>query len=147
MSIARIRNAFPCFAHCLVICGALVYGPRPAFSQTPDPSAGQTDEAQPISGKSPSSEQASNDQQQTSTQSIICGLTHLGQCLRDIGHDQAGIWTSPLHIAPGDAIWLLPFAGATGVAIHYDAQAQQKGKADYGSAKKVCRPILTEYPL
>ncbi len=29
------------------------------------------------------------------------------------------------HIAPGDAIWLLPFARATGVAIHYDAQAQQ----------------------
>jgi PAP2 superfamily len=34
-------------------------------------------------------------------------------------------WTSPLHIAPRDAIWLLPFAGATGVATHYDAQAQQ----------------------
>jgi hypothetical protein len=25
--------------------------------------------------------------------------------------------------------------------------APGKGKADYGTAKKVCRPILTEYPL
>jgi membrane-associated phospholipid phosphatase len=52
-------------------------------------------------------------------------VTHLGQCLKDIGHDQAGIWTSPLRIAPRDAIWLVPFAAGTGVALHYDAQAQQ----------------------
>jgi hypothetical protein len=30
-----------------------------------------------------------------------------------------------LHIEARDGLWLLPFAGATGVAIHYDAQAQQ----------------------
>jgi hypothetical protein len=53
-------------------------------------------------------------------------VKHLEQCLKDIGHDQAGIWTSPLRLAPRDAIWLLPFAGATGVALHYDAQAQQE---------------------
>jgi membrane-associated phospholipid phosphatase len=50
---------------------------------------------------------------------------HLGQCLKDIGHDQFGIWTSPLRITPRDAIWLVPFAGATAVALHYDAQALQ----------------------
>jgi membrane-associated phospholipid phosphatase len=52
-------------------------------------------------------------------------VKHLGQCLKDIGHDQAGIWTSPLRIAPRDAIWLVPFAAGTGVALHYDAQALQ----------------------
>src|SRR6266567_621626 len=57
---------------------------------------------------------------------IICGITHPGQCLKDIGHDQVGIWTSPLRIKPRDAFWLVPFAAATGVALHYDAQAQQE---------------------
>lgn len=52
-------------------------------------------------------------------------MAHLGQCLEDIGHDQAGIWTSPLRVQPRDAFWLVPFAAGTGVALHYDAQAQQ----------------------
>jgi hypothetical protein len=62
---------------------------------------------------------------QNSSQAPICGLTHVGECLKDLGHDQAGIWTSPLRISPKDAIWLAPFAAGTGVALHYDAQAQQ----------------------
>jgi hypothetical protein len=62
---------------------------------------------------------------QNSSQAPICGITHVGQCLKDFGHDQAGIWTSPLRISPKDAIWLVPFAAATGVALHYDAEAQQ----------------------
>jgi len=37
-----------------------------------------------------------------------------------------GIWTSPLRLKPRDAFWLVPFAAATGVALHYDAQAQQE---------------------
>src|SRR5215469_3540189 len=57
---------------------------------------------------------------------LTCGVTHLGQCLKDLGHDQAGIWTSPLRLHPEDALWLVPFGAATGVAIHYDAQAQQE---------------------
>lgn len=63
---------------------------------------------------------------QNSSQAPICGIAHVGQCLKDLGHDQAGIWTSPLRISPKDAIWLAPFAAATGVALHYDAQAQQE---------------------
>jgi len=62
---------------------------------------------------------------QNSSQAPICGITHVGQCLKDLGHDQAGIWTSPLRISARDTIWLVPFATATGVALHYDAQAQQ----------------------
>jgi membrane-associated phospholipid phosphatase len=30
-----------------------------------------------------------------------------------------------LRIQPRDALWLVPFAASTGVALHYDAQAQQ----------------------
>ena len=125
MSIARIRNAVPCFTQSLLICAALVYGPRPAVAQTPDPSRDQAQQAKAASGTSPSSDQASENQQQQSTQSVICGPAHLAQCLKDIGHDQAGIWTSPLRISSRDAFWLVPFAAGTGVALHYDAQAQQ----------------------
>jgi len=92
--------------------------------QTTDSSAGQAQEAQSVSGSAPSSDQVSEDQQ-PSSEPAICGVTHLGQCLKDIGHDQAGIWTSPLRIQPRDAFWLVPFAAGTGVALHYDAQAQQ----------------------
>jgi hypothetical protein len=125
MSVARIRNAVPCLAQSLLICAALVYGPGPAFAQRPNPSSQQAHEAQSVSGTSPSSDWAPDDPQQPSTSSVICGPAHLGQCLKDIGHDQAGIWTSPLRISSRDAFWLVPFAVGTGVALHYDAQAQQ----------------------
>jgi membrane-associated phospholipid phosphatase len=78
-----------------------------------------------FSDSSSSANQPSEDQQQPSTQPVICGVKHLGQCLKDIGHDQARIWTSPLRVQPRDAFWLVPFAAGTGVALHYDAQAQQ----------------------
>jgi membrane-associated phospholipid phosphatase len=125
MSIVRNRNAVRYFAHSLLICAALIYGARPVFGQTTDSSAGQAQEPQSVSGSSPSSDQASEDPQQPSAQPAICGVTHLGQCLKDIGHDQAGIWSSPLRIQPKDAFWLVPLAAGTGVALHYDAQAQQ----------------------
>src|SRR5258708_3128766 len=124
MWIARIRNV-PSFAYCLLICAVLICAPRPAFAQTTESSDEQAPETRSVSGTSQSPDQASEDQQQPSTQFVICGVTHLGECLKDIGHDQAGIWTSPLHIAPRDAIWLVPFAAGTAVALHYDAQAQQ----------------------
>jgi membrane-associated phospholipid phosphatase len=125
MPSARMTNVFPRLAQSLLVCTALICGPRPTLAQTTDLSGEQAQEAQLVSGTSPSSDQASKEQQQPSTQFVICGVAHLGQCLRDIGHDQVGIWTSPLHIAPRDVIWLVPFAGATGVALHYDAQALQ----------------------
>jgi len=46
--------------------------------------------------------------------------------LKDIGKDQAGIWTSPLRIRSHDAIWLVPFGGATAAALYYDADAQRE---------------------
>src|SRR5207245_6044301 len=121
----RIRNEFPSFATSLLVCIASICGATTAFAQTTESSGERTQEAQSISGSSPSSDQASQDRQQPSTQSAICGVKHLGQCFKDIGHDQAAIWTSPLRIQPKDAFWLVPFAAGTGVALHYDAQAQQ----------------------
>jgi len=47
----------------------------------------------------------------------------IGQCFNDVAHDQAGIWTSPLRVNSHDAIWLVPFAGATGAAFAYDQDA------------------------
>ena len=52
-----------------------------------------------------------------------CGVKKIGRCLGDVVHDQAGIWTSPLRVKPHDAIWLLPFAAATGAAFAYDQDA------------------------
>ncbi|MGA9882262.1 MAG: phosphatase PAP2 family protein [Candidatus Acidiferrales bacterium] len=67
---------------------------------------------------------SSNKKKPTKT-SDTCALKHLGQCLKDVGQGQAGIWTSPFRLEPSDAAWLLPIAGATGVALHYDGQALQ----------------------
>jgi membrane-associated phospholipid phosphatase len=126
MPIARIKKVFPRVAYSILISTVLIYGPRSsAFAQTTDLPGEPVPQARAVSSPSSASNQASPDQHQPSTQSIVCGVGHLGQCLKDIGHDQIGIWTSPLRITPRDAIWLVPFAGATGVALRYDAQALQ----------------------
>ena len=57
------------------------------------------------------------------TDDPICGAKHLDQCLRDVLHDQAGIWTSPFRLHASDAAWLVPFAGATAAAVYYDSDA------------------------
>jgi hypothetical protein len=52
-----------------------------------------------------------------------CGLKNLDRCFRDLVHDQAAIWTSPLRVKPHDAIWLVPFAASTGAAFAFDEDA------------------------
>ena len=126
MSIVRERNALRYFVHSLLICAVLIYGPRPAFAQTTEPVGEQTQEVQPVSGTSQSSDPASENPGAPYKQAVVCGPAHLGRCLKDIALDQAGIWTSPFRLKSRDALWLVPFAGATAVAIHYDARAQQE---------------------
>ncbi|HTC76415.1 MAG TPA: phosphatase PAP2 family protein, partial [Edaphobacter sp.] len=46
-------------------------------------------------------------------------ITFLGTPKR-ILFDQKAIWTSPLHVKPADAIWLLPLAAVTGTMIGSD---------------------------
>jgi hypothetical protein len=58
-----------------------------------------------------------------------CGLKKLNRCFKDLVHDQAGIWTSPLRIKPHDAIWLVPFASATGAAFAFDEDALRQVSA------------------
>ena len=132
MSISGGRNTLRCLAHFLVVSAALVSGLKPAVAQSTDPPNEQAQESQSVSSSSPSSEKASEDKQQSSTSSVICGPAHLGRCLKDIALDQAGIWTSPLRLRSRDALWLVPFAGATAVAIHYDPRAQQELGIDHG---------------
>lgn len=55
----------------------------------------------------------------------ICGITHLGRCIRDLGDDEKGIFTSPLRVHPKDAYWLMPLGTATGLAFAYDADASK----------------------
>jgi hypothetical protein len=83
MSSGRERKALRYFLHSLLICAALIYGSRPLFGQTADSSDEQAQEAQSVSATSSSSDQASEDPQQPSTQSVICGVAHLGQCLKE----------------------------------------------------------------
>jgi hypothetical protein len=52
-----------------------------------------------------------------------CGFKQLDQCLKDLAHDQAGIWTSPLRMKSQDSLWLLPLAGATAASFAYDQDA------------------------
>src|SRR5713226_7036766 len=113
MTIGRITNASWCFAHSLLICAAVTCGSHPAFAQTTEPVSEQTN-------------QASGDPQQSPPNAAVCGPAHFVRCLKDVAQDQAGIWSSPLRIKSRDAFWLVPFAGATAVAIHYDARAQQE---------------------
>src|SRR5260370_15871409 len=66
-----------------------------------------------------------------------CGLKKLDQCLKDLAHDQAGIWTSPLRINSHDSTWLVPFAGARGAAFAYDQDAlRQIGTTNKGLVNK-----------
>jgi membrane-associated phospholipid phosphatase len=60
----------------------------------------------------------------------ICGITHLGRCIRDLGEDDKGIFTSPLHMRATDAYWLAPLGAATGLAFAYDDSAEQRVGVD-----------------
>lgn len=55
-----------------------------------------------------------------------CDVSQLRTCLKDFLSDQAGIWTSPFRLHALDALWLLPLAGATATALHYDVQTLQQ---------------------
>ena len=105
---------------------AISADPAQAQAQADRPSAGETTSAQAQPAPASPSEEAQGAPQASSSAPETCGASHLRRCVKDILHDQAGIWTSPLRMRPRDALWLAPFAGATAVALHYDAQAQME---------------------
>lgn len=55
-----------------------------------------------------------------------CLLSSLRTCAIHVVQDEVGIVTSPLRTTGADLLWIVPFAAATGAAIHYDAQAIQE---------------------
>src|SRR2546425_2225651 len=114
------------YLHSLLICAAVTCASNSSFAQTTEPVHEQTQEVQPVSGAPIPCDQASSDPQQSPPNAAVCGPAHLVRCLKDVAQDQAGIWTSPLRIQSRDAFWLVPFAGATALAIHYDVEAQQE---------------------
>lgn len=65
----------------------------------------------------------------------LCGITQLVRCIRDLGEDEKGIFTSPLHVQPKDAYWLAPLGAATGLAFAYDADAARAAGVDAGRTK------------
>ena len=62
-------------------------------------------------------------QAQTPSKQDECLLTQPGVCARHVLGDEIGILTSPLHVRTKDLLWIAPFGIATGVALHYDADA------------------------
>ena len=69
----------------------------------------------------PGSDATSKDQ--SAPPQPICGITHLGRCLENLGSDERGVFTSPFRLQPKDTYWLMPFGAATGLAFAYDAEA------------------------
>ena len=61
---------------------------------------------------------------------VICGITHLGRCIQDLGQDEKGIFTSPLRLKPKDGYWLAPLGAATGLAFAYDTDAEAQVGVD-----------------
>ena len=60
-------------------------------------------------------------------------ISALRACVKDLLHDQRGIWTSPAHLRARDAIWLAPLAAGVAISIHYDAATLQLlDRTDYG---------------
>ena len=69
----------------------------------------------------------------TGSGATICGITHIGRCIKDLAQDDKGIVTSPARVRPKDASWLLPLGAATGLAFAYDVDAEQATGYDQGT--------------
>jgi len=105
----------------LLILIELAFLPTVTFGQIHNSPDDRPESSQGGDSTSPPPGETQRTQRDSAQAPPTCGITHPGQCLKDVGHDQVGIWTSPLRIKPRDAFWLVPFGAATGVALHNDA--------------------------
>jgi membrane-associated phospholipid phosphatase len=78
---------------------------------------------------------AAPDPTETSGQ-VICGIKHLGRCIKDLGEDDKAIFTSPLRLKASDRYWLLPLGAATGLAFAYDTDAEAEIGVDANRTNK-----------
>ncbi len=63
----------------------------------------------------------------------ICGIMHIGRCIKDLAEDDKGIFTSPLRVRTKDAYWIAPLGAATGLAFAYDTNAEA-AEGTFGAA-------------
>lgn len=61
-----------------------------------------------------------------------CAPQHLDRCFLLLAKDQEHIWSSPSRIRGRDLLWIVPFAGATAVAVRYDTDAMRNLGSDKG---------------
>ncbi len=123
MVTSRMIGAFRFLACSLLICAAVVYGPRTALAQTTDSSGERTPNAEPRSGTLGFSEQALENQQQPYAQEPT---TDASCSVRRFFHDTwsetsefgHGLKAVPRGtIRPRNLEWELPILAATGVMI------------------------------
>jgi membrane-associated phospholipid phosphatase len=115
---------------CLVVAGLCILC-RPVSAQDPpeESSAVSATSSPSVTGDHDSSNPPgypNADPQGASNPPNDCDISLLKACMKDFLGDQAGIWTSPLRLRPHDALWLVPLAGATAVAFHYDVETLQQ---------------------
>jgi len=123
MSIYRITGAFRLLACSLLICAAVVHGPRTSFAQTTDSSGERRPDAEPPSGTVGVSQQAPENQQQPHAQEAA---KDPGCSIRGFSHEtwtEASQFGHGLKAVPRGAVrpsnlkWELPILAATGVLI------------------------------
>lgn len=101
----------------------------------------------PASAQAPTRKTAQSAPTQNKT--VQCSIERLDKCVVDVAKDQAGIWTSPLRMRKADAIWFIPFAGATGASIYYDPEMMKhigtsQSQQDFGkTVSKYSAPYVT----
>jgi hypothetical protein len=94
MAIYRIIGAFRLFACALLICAAVVRGPRTSFAQTTDSTSEPTQNAEPRSGTLGFSDQARENQPPPRAQEAV---TDTGCSVREFFHDT---WSGNVTIWP-----------------------------------------------
>ena len=123
MSIYRITGASRLLACSLLICAAVVHGPRTSFAQTADSSGEHTQNVEARSATLGFSEQSRENQQQPRAQEAA---TDAGCSVRSFFHDtwtEASQFVNGLKavprsaVRPGNLKWELPILAATGVMI------------------------------
>jgi len=120
MSIYRLTGAFRLPVCSLLICGAVVHGPRTSFAQTANSFGERTQNAEPPSGTFEFSEE---NQQQPQAQEAAedpgCSVRRFSHETwaeaSQFGHGLKGVPRTAVR--PGNLKWELPILAATGVMI------------------------------
>src|SRR5438874_12248805 len=92
------RKLYVCVAKSLLLCAVTAFASRSSVAQTTDSTSQLAPQASPQTTTSDVSSSAPAEAIQPNLEAPLCSPSHFVQCFRDIAHDQAGIWSSPLHL-------------------------------------------------